>query len=112
MVRRERVGGGYRGYLAGRGADPNVSGHFYKAVSQAVLLFGAKTWVLTPWMEQALDRFQNRFARRITRSQPKRRGDGSWAYPPLEEALGEAGFEGIRKSVMRRQNTVAPYIAT
>ena len=26
--------------------------------------------------------------------------------------MGEAGFEGIRKSVTRRQNTVAQYIAT
>ena len=26
--------------------------------------------------------------------------------------MGEAAFEGIRKSIMRRQNTVAQYIAT
>ena len=26
--------------------------------------------------------------------------------------MGETGFEGIRKSVTRRQNTVAQYIAT
>ena len=30
----------------------------------------------------------------------------------MAEAIGEAGFEGIRKSVKRRQNTVAQYIAT
>ena len=41
-----------------------------------------------------------------------RQGDGSWDYPPLLEAKGEAGFEGIRKSVTRRQNTFAHYIAT
>ena len=33
-------------------------------------------------------------------------------YLPLAEAMGEAVFKGIRKSVMRRQNTVAQYIAT
>ena len=33
-------------------------------------------------------------------------------YPPLAEALGEAGLEGIRKSVTRRQNMVAQYIVT
>ena len=38
--------------------------------------------------------------------------DGSWEYPPLTEALGKAGFEGIRKLVTRRQNMVAQYIAT
>ena len=99
--------------LSREGADPKVSRIFYKAVAQSVLLFGAETWVLTPRMEQALDSFQNRVARRITGNQPRRQyTDGSWEYPPLAEALREAGFEGIRKSVTRRQNTVAHYIAT
>ena len=34
-----------------------VSGHFYKTVSQAVLLFGAETWVITPRMGRDLDSF-------------------------------------------------------
>ena len=29
-------------------ADPKVSRSFYTAVTQAVLLFGAENWVLTP----------------------------------------------------------------
>ena len=33
--------------LSQEGADPKVSENFYKAVDQAVLLFGAETWVLT-----------------------------------------------------------------
>ena len=32
--------------LGREGADLKVSGTFYKAVAQAVLLFGAETWVL------------------------------------------------------------------
>ena len=32
--------------LIWEGADLKVSGNFYKAVAQAVLLFGAETWVL------------------------------------------------------------------
>ena len=43
--------------------------------------------------------------------QPRRQTDGIWDYPPLEEALGGAGLEGIRKSVTRRYNTVEQYIA-
>ena len=46
--------------LIGEGADPKVSGHFFKAVSQVVLLFGAETGVLTPRMERALDNFQHK----------------------------------------------------
>ena len=43
--------------------------------------------------------------------QPRRWTDGIWEYPHLAEALKGAGFEGIRKLVTRRQNTVAQYIA-
>ena len=43
--------------------------------------------------------------------QPRRRTYGRLEYPPLMEALREAGFEVIRKSVTRRQNTIAKYIA-
>ena len=98
--------------LIREGAYPKVLRHFYKAVSLLVLLFGAETWVLTPRMERALDSFQHRVTRRLTGRQPRRQGGGSWAYPPLEEAMGEAGFEGIRKSITMRQNMVAKYIAT
>ena len=37
---------------------------------------------------------------------------GSWDYSSLEEAIVEAGFEGIGTYFMRRQNTVAQYILT
>ena len=43
-------------------------------------------------------------ARRITGKQPRIGGGGQWTYPPLKEAMREAGFEGIRKAVTRRQN--------
>ena len=72
--------------------DTKVLRRFYKTVSQAVLLFGAKIWVLTPWMEKALDSFQHRVTCRLIGRQMKKRGDGSWAYPTLEEEMGEADF--------------------
>ena len=56
-----------------------------------MLLFGAETWVLTQRMEKDLDRFQSRVARMIAGKQPRQRTDGSWEYPPLAEALAEAG---------------------
>ena len=36
------------------GANPRVSGIFFKAVVQAVLIFGAETWVMTPCMVRTL----------------------------------------------------------
>ena len=97
--------------LSREGVDPNVSGHFYKEVSQAVLMSRAELWVLNTRMERALDSFQHRVARRLTGRQTRRRGDGRWAYPPLEEEIVETGFEEIRNSVTRRKNTIVQYIA-
>ena len=89
-----------------------MSRNVFKSVTQAVLLFGADTWVLTPRMERDMSSFQHRVARWLAGSQPRRRGGGSWEYPSLEEAMVEAGFEGIGTYITRRQNTVAQYIAT
>ena len=69
--------------LGREGADSKVSTEFYIAVTQAVLLFGSETWVLTVWMENALDRFQSRVVRKVTGRQLRRRKDGSYVYPPL-----------------------------
>ena len=48
--------------LSREGADPKISGHFYKAVVSAVLLFGEEKWVLTPRMDRDLSSFQHRVA--------------------------------------------------
>ena len=67
--------------LSREGADPKVSGNFFKAVKQAVLLFGAETWVRPPSIERPLSSFQHRVAQRLTGMQMRRQGDGSWEYP-------------------------------
>ena len=36
--------------LSREGAKPRVFGFFFKAVVQAVLIFGLETWVVTPGM--------------------------------------------------------------
>ena len=64
--------------LIREGADPKVLGLLFKAVVQAVLLFGLETWVLTPRMERSLSRFQHRVAQRLTRRHPRRIKEGRW----------------------------------
>ena len=98
--------------LGQEGSDLKVLRNFYTAVAQAVLLFGAETWFLTPRMEKARDSFQSMVARRINGRQLRQKKDGSWDYPPMVGALREAGMVGIRTSITRRHNTVAQYIAT
>ena len=65
--------------MVGReGANLKVLRSFYTSFTQAVLLFGAEAWFLTPRTEKALDRFQSRVARRITERQPRQKKDGIW----------------------------------
>ena len=89
-----------------------MSRTFYIAVTQQVLLFGAETWVLTKKMESALDAFQGRVARTLTGRHPCRGRDGRWFYPSLVGEMKEAGIVWIWTSILRRQNTVAQFIAT
>ena len=93
-------------------ATPRISGNFFKAVVQQVLLFGAETWVVTPNMERALSGVLHGAARRLTGRQAWREKDRDWHYPSLEGAMKEAGLTDIRTSILKRQNTVAQYIAT
>ena len=57
--------------LRREGTDPKMSRAFYISVTQAVLLFGSDTWVLTERMEKALDSFHSRVARKILGRQPR-----------------------------------------
>ena len=107
-----RIWGRLARVLGREGADPKVSRNFYIAVTQQVLLFGAETWVLTRKMESALDAFQGRVARMLTGRQPCRGRDGRWFFPSLAGAMEEAGIVRTRTSILRRQNTVAQFIAT
>ena len=47
------------------GLEPWVSGFFFEAMVQAVLLFDLETWVVTPRMGRALGGFQDHVARRL-----------------------------------------------
>ena len=107
-----RIWGQLSRVLGREGADPKVSRAFYTAVTQAFLIFGADTWVLTLRMEKALESFQSRVVKKITGRQLQQRKDGIWEYPPLVGVMKEAGMVGIWTSITRRHNTVTQYIAT
>ena len=94
-------------YIRREGATKRVSGNFFKAVVQQVLLFGAETWVVSPIMERALSAFILGAVRRLTGRQPQRDRDGKWSHPSLEGAMKEAGLTNVRTSINRRQNTAA-----
>jgi exonuclease III len=92
------------------GVAPKFVGMFYKAIVQSVLLYGCETWVITPPMLKILEGFHHRIARRITNKMPHLQ-HGTWVYPPLQEALTEAGLFPIATYISRRQSTIAQYLA-
>ena len=52
LVRARKSWGRLARILSREGADKKVSGTFFKAVVQQVLMFGAERWVLTPRIER------------------------------------------------------------
>ena len=65
--------------LRAENAAPEVCGVFYKAIVQAVLLFGSETWKLSPLNLKSLEGFHIRAARRMAgmQMQPARNPDGT-----------------------------------
>ena len=66
-----------------KGGGCTDSGHIFKEVVQAVLLFGSDTWLVIPRIGRALGGFDHRMARWITVSQHWIKTYGRWYYPPL-----------------------------
>ena len=87
LVKSRKSWGRLSQILSRKGADKRVLRNFFKAVVQAVLLFGAETWVLTPRIERALDSFMHGSACGITVKHPRRGEGGQWTYTPLKEAM-------------------------
>ena len=83
-------------------ARPRVSGFFFKAAFQSVLLFGAEMWVVTPCTVRVLGGFQYQVARRLTGRLPRRRSDEIWEYTSSEAARDEAGFEPMETYIQQR----------
>jgi len=98
--------------LTGEGANPRIFGVFYKAVLQSVLLFGCESWTMTDAMWNALKGFHHWAARRMAKMMACRGPGGVWIYPPLEEALKEAGLYTMEHRVTKRQQRVVDYIST
>ena len=99
--------------LARDDATPRISGMFYKAIVQTVLLFSSETWVVTPTLLQQLESFHHAVARRISGKRATLDvRTGVWKWPPIAEALALAGILPIAEYIRVRQDTIAQYVAT
>ena len=94
-------------------ASPRVSGYFYNAVVQSVLLYGAETWVLTDPLIRRLDAFHHGVARQITGRRARFcRATSEWLATPIAEVLQQAGLETMEVYIHRRQRKAIEYIST
>lgn len=100
--------------LTREGASPRVSGLFYKAVVQTVLLYASETWnISSQGLMSMLRSFHHRMARCISRQTPRYfRGEDRWEYPPIDDALEIAGLFKIEEYLRRRQALFVDYVAT
>ncbi len=81
--------------LQAENASSRMSGMFYKATVQAVLLHGSEMWCLSSSSVKRLEGFHICAAGQMTGNRPKRNEDGSWTYPCLADVLEAAGLKTI-----------------
>ena len=97
--------------LCAENVSRRVCGMFYKAIIQAVFLFGSELWNLTPSALKCLEGFHIRAARQMTGMMPKKNtSTGAWVYPASAAILEKAILYTIEKYIQVRRKTIAAFI--
>ena len=92
-------------------APPRVSAKFYKAIVQSVLLYGSKTWVLSPAAIARLKEFHTRTVYRMAKEHVPHWGlNLEWVYPSSEAVLEECGMRTIHHYIDVQRETIAKYV--
>ncbi len=92
---------------------PWVAAKFYKAVVQAILLYGSKTWNLSGSALARLEGIHIHVAYRMAREhQPRQGANRVCVYPKLADVLEECRMRTIAEYIRKRCNTIAVHVAT
>ncbi len=98
--------------LHGENTAPGIAAKFYKAVVQAVLLYGSETWNLTNLALARLKGFCVCGAYKMARKhRPKRDANGVWVYPKTVDVLEECGMATTVVYIQSCCQTIAVYVA-
>jgi hypothetical protein len=90
---------------------PQVAAKFYKAVIQAVLLYGSKTWNLTKAVLARLEGFHVRAAYHMAQVyRPKRMARNRWVYLKMSDVLEDCSMEAIQHYIEMHWSTIVIYI--
>ena len=97
--------------LRSEGVRPKTMGYFYKAVVQAILLYGSETWVVSDSLMKWLRSYHSRIARYlVTGKHIRQNADVLWFCPPTTGVLEEASLETVDKYIKRRRDTVRNFV--
>ena len=83
---------------------------FYMAVVQAVLLYGADSWVISKRNWSNLRAFHNTALRYMTSQHIKKKEDGTFEYPCHEDLQWKCGLFSIETYIERRRGTLHKYM--
>jgi hypothetical protein len=99
--------------LRGENTAPRIADKLYKAVVQAVLLYGSKTWNLTNSALARLKGFHVCAAYKMARKhRPKRGANGVWVYLKMADVLEECSMATIAAYIRSCHQMIAVYVAT
>ena len=84
---------------------------FYRAVSQAILLYGSETWVLSAEMDNKLEGLHTDFLRHITGNRERQIVDGTQETPGAGVMKEMVGTHSEMTYIGRQQATVAQWVA-
>ena len=65
----------------------------YRVVTQVVILFGFKTWVLSAAMERLVEGTHTGFLRQITGKWERRKADKTWSTPEVKQVWEASEIE-------------------
>jgi len=95
--------------LRSEGMKPRAMGYFYKAIVQAILLYGSETWVVLDAHLWQFRSFHSRVGRHLTGRHIRFLEDGSWYCPPTVDVLENAGLQTVEEYIRRRRQTVQSF---
>jgi hypothetical protein len=102
-----------RQVLRSENFSPHVAATFYKAVVQAFLLYGSKTWVLSQTALARFEGFHICAAYRMAKMHKLKQGLGrTWIYPWLKDVLQECALKTMEEYIGIRWQTIAVYVVT
>ena len=84
---------------------------FYRAVVQAVLLYGSETWVLLASMANSIEETHTELLQMIMGKRLKQLGDEIWETPGAEGTREGLGNQSESIYIEQQQATVAQWVA-